>query len=93
MLKDKVEFGIHPGKLMFNLSDSVLEPLNSLPLLLEAIVTLSSEWAYQGFRQPKEKLLLHFLSESSDRSWHSCSTAWPSMGINFLIPCTRCRGD
>ena len=47
MLKDKVKFGIHPGKLILNLAYSVLEPLNSLPLLLEASVTLSTERTHQ----------------------------------------------
>ena len=92
MLKDKVEFGIHPGKLILNLSYSVLEPLNSLPLLLEARVTLSTERTHQGFRQPKQKLFLYFLGKGPNRGWHSCSTAWPSMGVYFLIPCSRCRG-
>ena len=66
MLKDKVEFGIHPGKLMSNLSDSVLEPLNLLPLLLEPSITLISERSHQGVSQPKEELFLYFLSKGSD---------------------------
>ena len=90
VLENEVKFCIHPGNVVFNLAYPVFEPLNSLPLLLEANVTLSMERAYQGFRQSKEKFFLNFLGKGFDRSWHSCSTAWPSMGVHFLIPCTRC---
>ena len=50
MLKDKVEFGIHPGNVILNLPYPVFEPLNSLPLLLEANVTFNTERSYQGVR-------------------------------------------
>ena len=46
VMKDKIEFGLHPGKMIFDLANSVLKPLDSLPLLLEASVTLSKERAY-----------------------------------------------
>ena len=50
MLKDEIKFGIHPGNVILNLPDPVFEPLNSLPLLLEANVTFSTERSYQGVR-------------------------------------------
>ena len=66
MLKDKVEFGIHPGNVILNLPDPVFEPLNSLPLLLEASFTFSTERSYQGVRQLKKKFFLYFLSKGFD---------------------------
>ena len=46
MLEDEIKFCIHPGKMILDPANSVLKPLDSLPLLLEASVTLSTERAY-----------------------------------------------
>ena len=47
MLKDKVEFGIHPGNVILDLTNSVLKPLDPLPLLLEPSITLILERSHQ----------------------------------------------
>ena len=63
MLENEVKFCVHPGNVVFKLAYPIFEPLNALPLPLEAIVTLSTERAYQGFRQSKEKFLLNCLGK------------------------------
>ena len=42
MLEDEIELGIHSGKLMFDLANSVLKPLDPLPLVLEPSITIKS---------------------------------------------------
>ena len=66
MLKDKVKFGIHPGNVILDLANSVLKPLDPLPLLLEPSITLILERSHQGVSQPEEELFLYFLSKGSD---------------------------
>ena len=66
MLKDKVKFGIHPGYVILDLANSVLKPLDPLPLLLEPSITLILERSHQGVSQPKKELFLYFLSKGSD---------------------------
>ena len=52
--------------MILKLSYFVLEPLDPLPLVLEASVTLSTQRTHQGFRQPKQKLFLYFFSKGFD---------------------------
>ena len=66
MLKDKVKFGVHPGNVILDLANSVLKPLDPLPLLLEPSITLILERSHQGVSQPEEELFLYFLSKGSD---------------------------
>ena len=79
MLENEIQLCIHPGKVIFDLSNSVLEPLDPLPLMLETSFTFSTERTHQGLRQSEEKLFLYFLGKGPNRGWHSCYTAWPSM--------------
>ena len=66
MLEDEIKFGIHSGKIVLNLANSVFEPLNTLPLLLEASVKFSTERSHQGVRELEEKFFLYFLSKGFD---------------------------
>ena len=93
VLENKVELGIHPGKLSLNLTYSVLKSLDALPLLLETSITVIPQRDHQGLGKLKENFFLHLLSKCVHSGWHPRSTAWPRVGVNFLLPCTRYRGD
>ena len=66
VMKDKIEFGLHPSNVILDLANSVLKPLDPLPLLLEPSITLILERSHQGVSQPEEELFLYFLSKGSD---------------------------
>ena len=72
---------------------SILEPQDSLLLLLEASVTLITKGSHQRIKQPKKNLLLYFLSKGLYCGCHLRNTAWTRMRIDLLIPCTRYRGS
>ena len=93
MLKDKVKFGIHPGYVILDLANSVLKPLDPLPLLLESSIILSLERSHQGVRQPEEELFPELIYHSLVNCRYPWGSAWASVRVNFLIPCSRHRGN
>ena len=76
VLEDKVYLGIYSGKLSLNLTHAILEPLDSLPLLLEASITVVTERSHQGVRKLKENLLLYLLGKGLNSGWHSRNSTW-----------------
>ena len=69
--------------------------LDPLLLSVKGYCTFLSDGSHQRIRQAKEKLILQFFSKSLLSSRHSWSTsvAGTSLGVYFLIPCSRCRGS
>ena len=87
MAKDEVQLGFYPIKAIFqSLDPSALPPVIGLEFLPEI--------SHQQTRQLKQDLMLHFIKKDLLSSRHSWTTraAGASLGVCFLIPCSKRRG-